>query len=78
MGLTIPRLTIERAKLLLDKVTGESMEGSIIRGYVNGARVEVDLRNGTWSCSKCKRQVKPCEHVVALLLKPSIPLRDPH
>jgi Predicted ATPase len=73
MGLTIPRLTIERAKLLLDKVTGESMEGSIIRGYVNGARVEVDLRNGTWSCSKCKRQAKPCEHVVALLLKPSIP-----
>ncbi len=69
MGLKIPKLTIERAKLLLDKISDESLNGSVIRGYVNGARVEVDLKNEVWSCSKCKNSMKPCEHVVALLLK---------
>lgn len=69
MGLTIPKLTIEKAKLLLDDVVNESLSGSVIRGYVNDARVEVDLRNATWSCSKCRTSTKPCEHVVALLLK---------
>ncbi|MGC9227032.1 helicase HerA domain-containing protein [Caldivirga sp.] len=69
MGLRIPKLTIERAKLLLDKISDESLDGSVVRGYVNGARVEVDLKNEVWSCSKCRNSMKPCEHVVALLLR---------
>lgn len=65
----VPSLLFKKASLLLGKVVVESTDGKVIRGYVNNARVEFDQESGTWSCSICGESKRPCEHVIALVLK---------
>ncbi|GGP21148.1 ATPase [Thermocladium modestius] len=50
-------------------VDGLNQRGHVVSGYVDGSSIEINLRERTWSCSKCGNALTPCEHVVALFSK---------
>ena len=68
IGRLVPSPELVSASILLP-VDKFNQRGAIISGYIDDASVEINLKERTWSCSKCGNALMPCEHVIALFAK---------